>query len=112
MAISLEAAVAQADALATAANASPIRQIRYDLHRRGLEWKRAAGELEGAEDEAVIELAGSIGPGMMVPSGSGALTVVRTMSRDGQFSLHLEDIDGRPIYINRAGPSSPVVVQK
>lgn len=107
----VDTAKKQAEALLTAAAASPVRQIRYDLHRRGLEWKRAAELLEGSED-AVIELVGSVGPGMRVPAGSGTCTVVRTMSRDGQFSLHLEDIDGRPIYDNFAGPSSPCVVEK
>lgn len=108
----VETATKQAETLLKAASESPVRQLRYDLHRRGIEWKRAAKELEGAEGEAVIELAGSIGPGMMVAAGSGSCSVVRTMSRDGQFSLHIEDIDGRPIYLNYAGPASPVVVQK
>lgn len=108
----VDTAKKQSEALLTAAAASPVRQVRYDLHRRGLEWKRAADLLEGSDD-AVIELAGSVGPGMKVPAGnSGTCTVVRTMSRDGQFSLHVEDIDGRPIYENFASPASPCVVMK
>lgn len=112
-----DTAIKQAAALLEAAKASPVRQFRYELHRRGLEWKRAAVELEGAADndavdsEVVIELAGSVTPGMAIPAHSGWTTVVRTMNRDGQFSIHIEDGDGRPQYLNLAGPASPVVVQ-
>lgn len=101
----------QAEALLAAAGTSPIRQFRYELRRRGIEWRRAADLLEAAdEDEAAIELAGSVTPGMKVPCGEGWGSVVRQLTRDGQLSLHVEDPQGRPIYLNYVGPSSPVVV--
>lgn len=112
--IDVGTALAQAEALLTAAEASPVRQFRYELRRRGVEWQRAARLLEGADiDEAAIELAGSVTPGMKVPVGRGDEwgSVVRQLTRDGQLSLHVEDPMGRPIYLNYVGPSSPVVVR-
>ena len=111
--IDLKTAVAQSEALLEAGEASPVRQFRYELRRRGTEWKRAVQLLEDADDdEAAIELAGSVTPGMKVPTAGGEWgSVVRQLNRDGQLTLHVEDGLGRPLYINYVGPSSPVVVK-
>jgi hypothetical protein len=102
----------QGQALTAAGIDSPIRQFRYELRRRGLEWLRAASLLRDAEEgDAAIELAGSVTPGMRVWCGRDWGSVVRQLTRDGQLSLHVEDPDGRPIYLNFVGPSSPVVVR-
>lgn len=109
--IGLEEAQRQAATLLQASEDSPVRQYRYELRRRGVEWQRAAKELEGNEEQAAIELVGSVGPGMKVPLSRAMGVVIRQMSRDGQLSLHVEDEDGRPVYLNFVGSSSPCVVQ-
>lgn len=102
----------QARALLVAADGSPLRQYRYELRRRGIEWKRAADLLgEADEGDAAIELAGSVTPGMKVPCSEGWGSVIRQLTRDGQLTLHVEDAMGRPLYLNYVGPSSPVVVK-
>lgn len=112
--IGQEEADQQAAALLGAAEASPVRQFRYELRRRGQEWKRAALDLAMVEDDGAIELAGSVLPGMRVLLGSEEgdwAPVVRQLERAGQFSLHLQDSNGRDRYLNFHGASSPVVVR-
>lgn len=113
MSITAAEAQAQADALAVAADNSPVRQYAYPLRRQAKEWSRAATELAGSEDEAVIELASSVVPGMRVPTANGWCIVLRCLTRDGQCSVHVEDPqDPRGVYLNMAGPTSPLVVKR
>jgi hypothetical protein len=113
--IDADAARLQWKALINASQDSPIRQYRYELGRRAVEWRRAADLLDASDDdEAAIELAGSVTPGMKVPTAGNEQqwgSVVRQLTRDGQLTLHVEDALGRPLYLNYVGPSSPVVVK-
>ena len=117
--IDLGMACKQAEALLTAAEASPIRQFRYELRRRGREWEQAAKTLElalpGNETQPVIELAGSVCPGMRVliegRDEDDWAPVIRQLTQQGQFTIHVQAADGRDRYLNFAGPSSPVVVR-
>lgn len=113
--IGLDEARAQADALEVAAKGSVVRQYRYELRARAGEWQRAVRELEDVADEACIELVGAVGAGMAVyePTTQGGwCRHVRTMTRDGQVSFHLEDPDDpRPVYRNYFASSSPAVVK-
>ena len=108
----------QAQALREASRRSPVRQLRFMLAKLAREWEYAAGELEGASDELSIELVGSLSMGMRVPCSNknGAPdtgVVVRVMSRDGQTSIHLEpEGSPMPVYLNYAGPTSPVAVYR
>lgn len=118
--IGYEEATQQAKALLAAAEASPVRQFRYEMRRRGKEWERAARDLElasaGGED-AVIELAGGVVAGMFVPTGDdeerGGLwfPVLRSFESRGQWSIHWQDWLGKDRYINFFAASSPVVVK-
>lgn len=117
MTITVDDALAQADALKAAAEASPVRQFRYELRRRAKEWSRAANNAKTVEGEGVIELAGSLSNGMGVlyehELGNWA-PLIRTLQNGGQFSLHLEDPMGQQragVYQNLFGPASPVVVK-
>lgn len=110
-------ATKQAEALRRAARQSPVRQLRFMLHRLAREWEFAAAEVEG-EDELTIELVGSLSMGMRVPCSNknGAPDIgvlVRVMTRDGQTSLHLEPENSpMPVYLNFSLPSSPVAVYR
>lgn len=110
-------ATKQAEALRRAARQSPVRQLRFMLHRLAREWEFAAAEVEG-EDELTIELVGSLSMGMRVPCSNknGAPDIgvlVRVMTRDGQTSLHLEpEGSPMPVYLNFSLPSSPVAVYR
>lgn len=114
--ISVEQANKQAATLRKAGRASPIRQLRYLFHRLAREWEVAATSCEGMEEDYTIELVGSLSPGMRVPCRNkrghdDVGTMIRLMTRDGQTSLHLApDDDNADVYLNFAGPSSPVVV--
>lgn len=113
MSITIDEARQQATALLEAAKASPVRQYRYPLARQAKEWERAVTELTGSEDEAVIELAHAVVPGMRVPTANGWCIVLRCLTRDGQCSVHVEDPqDPRGVYLNMAGPTSPLVVKR
>lgn len=122
MAITYDEASAQAEALKAAGDASPIRQTRYDLLRQARDWQRAARQLvsknpeTGAldpEPDLVIELVGSIVPGMLVPEIDGWCMVRRSFQQGTGWSLHLDD-ERNPAgrYLNFAGPGSPVVVKR
>lgn len=113
MSVTIDEARQQAAALLEAAKASPVRQFRYPLARQAKEWERAANELAGSEDEAVIELAAAVVPGMRVPTANGWCLVLRCLTRDGQCSVHVEDpMDPRGVYLNYSGPCSPLVVKR
>lgn len=113
-----ESAAAQRDTLEQAVLGSPVPQVRYLLQRMGREWRNAIADHEAATEageDAIIAFAGSLSAGMLVwqPNRDGNwLSLVRTMQRDGQLSLHIEDADGRPTYRNLLTGSSPVVVAR
>jgi hypothetical protein len=120
--IEREAAEEQGRILHKAADASPLRQVRSELRRRADEWFAALSLCEEAGDDYEIELAGSVAPGDRVvalvatPYSDGkdreSVPVLRVLHRDGQTSLHLAaNSNGREVYLNFAGPSSPVVVR-
>lgn len=114
----------QEDAFAAAAKASPLRQVRAEMTRRAQEWRTAIQmRLDGGEDDYDIDLAGGIVPGdfllayVAVPWSeereSEAVPVLRVLHRDGQTSIHCTvGSTGRDLYLNYAGPTSPVVVRR
>lgn len=117
-------AKAQEVAFAQAALSSPIRQVRSEMKRRAKEWADAIELLDhvGNEDYE-IDLAGAIAPGDRIVAlvatpysedrDRETVGVLRVLHRDGQTSLHLAaNSNGREVYVNFAGPSSPVVVQR
>lgn len=114
--ITVAQAEKQAATLRRAARACPVRQLRYLLHRLAREWELAAGTAEGMEEDYIIELVGSLAPGMRVPcrnkrGNDDVGTLIRVLIRDGQTSLHLDaDDDPMDVYLNFAGTFSPVVV--
>jgi hypothetical protein len=115
--------VVQAAAFELAAEVSPLRQVRAEMRRRAKEWRDAIDLAADAGDDAYeIDLAGSIVPGdrvvayVQVPWSQDlereALPVLRVLHRDGQSSIHVTSPHGRDLYLNYAGPPSPVVVQR
>lgn len=113
-----QAAACQALALAQASEASPDHYARTLLRRLAAEWKRAAAavieDLGPQGTPCEVRGAGALAPGTRVyrPSTSGDWgALVRVMTRDWQVSLHLEDAEGRPSYVNLTTLGSPVVVQ-
>lgn len=105
-------AEALADALAAAADRSPVRQIRAELSARAREWERAAKRLmEHEEGEVVIEMLSGVCRGMELPDDRyGWARVMRVMP--GGLGLHLAADDSpSPIYLNFMHPTSPVVVR-
>lgn len=109
----VEIASATRDALLALAGVEGCpRPIRYEMKRRAREWAHVAALLDADTDgEAVIELVGAVVPGMEVLMSTGWWPVVRKMERDGQVTLHLEDEDGIPRYLNHYCATSPVVVR-
>lgn len=107
----------QGEAMLAAAEASPVRQFRYELRRRGKEWARAAEEFGLVEgDCAAIELVGSVCPGMFVLDTSSDYgdhwrPVIRCFESRGQWSIHYQGADGRDRYDNFYGATSPTVVK-
>ncbi len=110
---------------AAAADATPVTAIKYEMRRRAHEFRRAVTGLVEAEQEgtpATITPFGIVLAGMYVwhPLSDGDdpwLLVVRQMRQYGQVTLHLERPwdyrgGGGPLYVNFAGESSPVVVQR
>lgn len=121
--ITADIADAQVAAFRAAADASPLRQVRSELRRRADEWAKAISLLDDAGEDYEIDLAGAIAPGdrvlALVPTPWSddpereAVPVLRVLHRDGQTSLHLAaSSTGREVYVNHAGPSSPVVVRR
>lgn len=113
MSFTTDQATRMAELFGQLADEAPCRQVRFEMARRAKEWQHAAKDSAEADAGGVIELAGVVTPGMVVfrPSHRGDwMTVVRKLEQGGQFSLHLEDDDGRPVYANLWGPTSPVVV--
>lgn len=129
---SIDDARAQYKALAAAANASPVLQCKAQLAQMGREWQRAGetlkelsdptldpntGQVISYESEWTITVAGAVVGGMIVVAvddpDSDTATVIRTMARDGQFSVHATHTRlNAGSYLNLTGPGSPVVVRK
>lgn len=117
MTFTIEDAETQRAAFEAAAETMVVRGDRYTLRRRAREWKRAARDLEDADgQDAVIDLAGTVTPGMRVwcptPEGDDWLPVERVLARDG-VTLHLrrDDPYKKDPYLAMAGTTSPVVVR-
>lgn len=122
----LEEARLQYEAYKEAAKASVILQAKAELVQKGREWYDA-GELladltdEDGQSRYGIEVAGACVGGMLIAAGQtdGSSDndgqdhrIVRSMSRDGQLSLHITATRSpQGTYVNLAGPSSPVVVR-
>lgn len=108
-------AAAQAEALRTAAEASPVRQLRYQLVHRAREWERAATNAVDADGEGGIEMLGAVVGGMYAffpDDQDNWRRVIRTLNNGGQSSLHVnDDFDPRGRYLNFIGPDSPVVIK-
>lgn len=117
-----EIAEAQERVLRDAAAASPLRQVRVELLRRASEWDKARGLCKDGGEDYEIDLVGAIAPGdrvlVVMPSFAGeiedeAAPVLRILHRDGQSTIHCTpNSTGRDLYLNYAGPSSPVVVRR
>lgn len=114
---------AQAAAFELAAEVSPLRQVRAEMRRRAKEWRDAIDlAAEAGDDVYEIDLAGAIVPGDRVVSyvqvpwsqepERESLPVLRVLHRDGQSSIHVASPFGRDLYLNYAGPPSPVVVER
>lgn len=114
--ITIHDARAQHEALEVAAKGSPVRQYRYLLRAQQREWASAIDFFEGAEGEGVIELAGTLVPGMFLAywSDENTLTFRRILRRTRGSDLSFElDSDGmRPVYRSYASVMSPAVVQR
>lgn len=114
MTVSVEEAETMGKLLRELAKSAVLRQYRYEMNRRATEWEKAAADAKLASEDGAIELAGAVGPGMRIlfPRGDEDWAgVIRVLTRDGQLSIHAEDGDGRPQYLNFFGPTSPVVVK-
>lgn len=120
--LSPEEIAGQIQVLEEAAEASPIRQVKVGLRRRAKEWATAARDLSTVEaDDYELDLVGGIVPGdrvlVMVPSHRSdeveAAPVMRVLHQNGQSSIHVvPNATGRDLYLNYAGPESPVVVRR
>lgn len=128
----IEEARHQYEALRGAAEVSPVLQCRAQLFEMGREWADAGrllkdlsepvvdddtGEVTGYDsDRWTIVVAGAVIGGMQIASTSkgddnDVCKVIRTMSRDGQLSLHVtHSRSDAGTYVNLSGPASPVVV--
>lgn len=127
----LEDARLQYEAYRAAAKISPVLQARAELTQKGREWRFAGETLAALTEEVVNEetgektiesrytivVAGAVVGGMLLPAESeseGGVdhSVIRTMQRDGQLSLHVTSTRmSAGTYVNLAGPASPVVVR-
>jgi hypothetical protein len=119
-------AILQAEALEKAAIGCPVRQVRIDLERRAREWSTAVAILDQEDTDIFeIDLVGTLAAGdrilaeIPVPfshDNEVELTtcpVVRVLHRDGGCTLHLVPFTGgKDVYLNMAGPASPVVVRR
>lgn len=118
----------------------PVTSIGYEMKRRAREWASAVesyleaanlpedppddidpealAEVFPVEPEALIELLGSVTPGMYVwnptvdDRDDAWCFVVRCLVQGGQWSLHLESSSGKTLYANFFGQSSPVLVKR
>lgn len=122
MNLTSEEIAGQIQVLEEAAEASPIRQVKVGLRRRATEWATAVRDLNTVEAEDwELDLVGGIVPGdrvlVMVRGHSGdeaeGAPVMRVMHQNGQSSIHVvPNATGRDLYLNFAGPESPVVVRR
>jgi hypothetical protein len=109
-------AAVTAKALGEAAASVAVRQLRYELRARATEWDRAVTtymELRGDGEDAVIELVGAVGRGMLVNHDRwGWCRVMRKLERGSDISLHMDSPD-TPAgwYLNFMDPTSPCVVK-
>lgn len=128
----IDEARAQYEALATASKASPVLQCKAQLAAMGREWQRAGALLKDLSDPTldpntgqvisytsdwVITVAGALVGGMLVAAendkDSDTASVIRTLQRDGQLSVHITHTRSEAgSYVNLTGPGSPVVVHK
>lgn len=115
--VTLEEALAQRRAFNRMVSTCTVPQVKIVMHAQWSEWRRVTetlkemADVEGENpDNYVIALACEIVPGTFVWDHAGDCRLVRKLERDGQMSLHIEDRNGRPIYQNLVGPTSPVVV--
>lgn len=113
MSVPIADASRQAQLLTAAAAESPVLQVRASLEVQASEWRRAAVWAEEIGDEAVIEMAGAVIPGMHCAYDDPEyewLRVQRTLN--GGLSLHLDHPRMQSgVYRNFAAPFSPVVVR-
>lgn len=111
--ITHEEAIGQRRAYAAAAKASTVVQCRIMLRKAWSEWRKAVDTLDELDSgDYSVTLYCEIVPGHIVADDRhGDCAVVRKMENGGQTTLHLESrTGGAPIYLNYAGPTSPVVV--
>lgn len=107
----VEEATKIADTLLEVARSLPVRPLRYQLYRQGREWQRAARELDGADEgEAAIELIGNVVRGMSLVGDSESGWVEVVAINGGGTGVGV-DQDGRTIWRNFHGSTSPVVVR-
>lgn len=99
--------------LREAAEAMPLRAIKYELEARADEFRRAAEDFMEAEGGGVIEQVSAVGRGMRVlHERFGWVRVIRRLARDGQVTLHLDSPDApQGFYRNFLDDTSPVVVR-
>lgn len=97
--------------LVDTSNKLPVRPLRYQLYRQGKEWLRAARELDGCDEgEAAIELIGNVVRGMSLVGDSETGWVEVVAINNGGTGVGV-DQDGRTIWRNFHGSTSPVVVR-
>jgi hypothetical protein len=111
--LTAEHAKYQYEALNQAAMDSVVIQVRAQLSNQAREWRRAADELAGLDEEDYgIELLCAVLPGMWVQDDRGDAKVIRLLENGGQCSLHVERPDSSNlVYLNYAGKTSPVIIR-
>ena len=124
----IEEARHQYEALRGAAEVSPVLQCRAQLAQQGREWRDAGTMLKMLSEENTdsktgaitwesnygIVVAGSVVGGMILASEKDEqdATVIRTMARDSQFSIHVTNTRYEAgTYMNLVSASSPVVAR-
>lgn len=112
--VTLEEALAQRAAFNRMVGACTVRQVKIHMHAMWREWKLATEQLaelgEDGDFYAIALACETIAGTFVNDVARGDCRLVRKLERDGQLSLHLEDNQGRPIYHNLVGATSPVVV--
>jgi len=109
--IDVDVARVQCAQLKTAADGSPVPQLKAWLRALAREWEHAAEDVEGIGGS--IEFVGSIAPGQQVFFTNGYATDFMTVVRNVRDNcLQLSDPnDARPVYLNRMSNVSPVVTR-
>lgn len=89
----------------------PVRALRYQCYRQAKEWERAAAELDGCDEgEAAIELIGNVVRGMSLVGDTETGWVEVVAINNGGTGIGI-DQEGRTIWRNFHGSTSPVVVR-